>query len=252
MLGRLCALVSLAGGLATAGCAAKVPPFDPDALRATTPRTLVVAVDRSPPITSEGPVPGGVRPGVPILIPALIGGPVVAALVGGAMGGAMAAGQYQAANQKRARWMRGCDLDDPVDDIRADVAETLTSALSLHLLEPTHRTKAKDPEDVIQDYPGVDLILDIRTSRWGIHDVKGQRPKGKVHFAAGYDGSLRLIDARKRAVVAEASCSVQFSNGDDPPTITELLEDDCALLDKGLMLSAQTCAKRLREALGLE
>jgi hypothetical protein len=248
MPGRFCALVSLAGALAAAGCAAKVPPFDPDALRASTPRTLVVAVDRSPPITAEGPIPGGVRLGVPVLIPALIGGPVVAGLVAGAMAGA----QYQAANQKRARWMRGCDLDDPVDDIRGDVAETLTDALSLHLLEPTHRTNAKDPEDVIQDYPGADLILDIRTSRWGIHGVKAQSPKGKVHFAAGYDGSLRLIDARKRAVVAEASCSVQFSNGDAPPTITELLEDDCALLDKGLMLSAQTCTKRLREALGLE
>ena len=248
MVGRLCALVSLAGGLATAGCAAKVPPLDPDALRATTPRTLVVAVDRSPPITSEGPVPGGVRVGLPVLIPALIGGPVVAGLVGGAMAGS----QYQAANQKRARWMRGCDLDDPVDDIRGDVAETLRSALSLHLLEPTHRTKAKDPEDVIQDYAGADLILDIRTSRWGVHRINAPSTNGLVHFAVGYDGSLRLIDARKRAVVAEATCSVQFSNGDAPPTIAELLEDDCALLDNGLMLTSQTCAKRLREALGLE
>ena len=160
------------------------------------------------------------------------------------VGGAVAGAQYQAANQKRARWMRGCDLDDPVDDIRGDVAETLTSALSLHLLEPTHRTKAKDPEDVIQDYAGADLILDIRTSRWGIHRIKAPSPNGQVHFAVGYDGSLRLIDARKRAVVAEATCSVQFSNGDDPPTITELLEDDCALLDKGLMLSVAD----LREA----
>ena len=213
------------------------------------PRTLIVAVDRSPPITAEGPAREGLRPALPVLIGGgLIVGPVVAALVGGAVAGA----QYQAANQKRARWMRGCDLDDPVDDIRADVAETLTSELSLHLLEPTHRTKAKDPEDVIQDYAGADLILDIRTSRWGVHRINAPSTNGLVHFAVGYDGSLRLIDARKRAVVAEATCSVQFSNGDDPPTITELLEDDCALLDKGLMLTSQTCAKRLRQALDLE
>ena len=95
------------------------------------------------------------------------------------------------------------------------------------------------PRTLIQDYPGADLILDIRTSRWGIHSVKGPSTTGPVHFAVGYDGSLRLIDARKRAVVAAATCSVQFSNGDDPPAITELLEDDCALLDKGLMLTSQ-------------
>jgi hypothetical protein len=248
MARRACALVCVVGTFATAGCAAKVPPFDRNALRASKPLTLIVAVDRSPPITAEGPVPGGFRLGLPVLIPGLILGPVVAGL----MGGAIAGGQYQAVNQKRARWMRGCDLDDPVDDIRGDVADSLTSALSLHLLEPTHRTKALDPEDVIQDYPGADLILDIRTSRWGIHSIKAPSTNGRVHFAVGYDGSLRLIDARRRAVIAEASCSMQFSNGGDPPTITELLEDDCALLDKGLMLSAQTCAKRLREALGLE
>ena len=235
MLRPVSALVCVAGGLTAAGCAAKVPPFDQDALRASMPSTLIVAVDRSPPITAEGPAREGLRITLPLLMTPLVN-----------------AGQDRRANQKRARWMRGCDLDDPVDDIRGDVAETLTSALSLHLLEPTHRTKAKDPEDVIQDYAGADLILDIRTSRWGIHRINAPSTNGLVHFAVGYDGSLRLIDARKRAVVAEATCSVQFSNGDEPPTITELLEDDCALLDKGLMLTSQTCAKRLREALGLE
>jgi hypothetical protein len=148
--------------------------------------------------------------------------------------------------------MRGCDVDDPVEDIRDDVAEALAAAMSLHVLEPARRTKAKDPEDVIQDYPGADLILDIRTSKWGIHRIKAPSPHNKVHFAVGYEGSVRLIDARKRAVIAEGTCSIQFSNGDDPPTITELLEDDCALLDKGLALDAATCTRRHLETLGLE
>jgi len=74
-----------------------------------------------------------------------------------------------------------------------------------------------------------------------------------VHFAAGYEGTLRLIDARRRAVVAEATCAIQFSNDGDPPTLNELFDDDCALLRKGISLSAQTCAKRLRtRALGLD
>ena len=120
------------------------------------------------------------------------------------------------------------------------------------MLESDRRTQAKDAEEVIKDYPGADLILDIRTSKWGIHRIEAPSTRGEVHFAVGYQGWLRLIDARKRAVVVETTCSIQFSNGDDPPTINELLEDDCALLDKGLLLTAQTCAKRLRAALGLE
>lgn len=240
--------VGLVGGLVMVACATKPQPYDPDALRASKPRTLVLAADRSPPITAEGPPSGRVRSFV--LAPLILGAPGI--LVSAAAGGAFAGAQYQAANQKRGRWMKGCELADPVDDIRDDVAEALAGELSLEIVDSNRRTKAKAPEDVINDYPGADLILDIRTSRWGIHSVKKPRSNGLVQFAVGYDGSLRLIDARKRAVIAETTCSVQFSNGDETPTMTELLEDDCALLDKGLMLSATTCAKRLREALDLE
>src|SRR3954471_9073302 len=111
MLRHVGALAGLASWVATAGCATKAPPFSQDALRASKPLTLIVAVDRSPPITAEGPAREGFR----LMAPGL-------------MGAAILIGQDQTANQKRARWMRGCDLDDPVDDIRGDVAEALTGA----------------------------------------------------------------------------------------------------------------------------
>jgi len=196
----------------------------------------MVAADRSPPITAEGPAREG-----PDIRSAF-----------GLVGAVMIAGRDQTANRKRARWMKGCGSEDPVDEIRETIGEELAQALSLHLVASDHRTKAKDPDDVIKDYPGADLILDIRTSKWGIHRFNGASVRGEVHFAVLYEGSVRLIDARKQAVVAEGTCSVQYSNGEDPPTITELLEDDCALLDKGLALTSETCTKRLRAALGLK
>jgi hypothetical protein len=227
----------LAGGLATAGCTAKpLPPLNHDLLRASHPHTLVVADARSPPITAEGPEHEGFD----------------GRFAFGALGGAMVAASNQAANQKRARWMKGCGSEDPVQEIRETLAEDLAAALALEVVDSDRRTKAKDPEDVIKDYPGADLILDIRTSKWGIHRAQGPITRGKVHFAVGYEGSVRLIDARKQAVIAEGSCAFQYSNGDDPPTITELLEDDCALLDKGLVWTAASCTKRHRAALGLE
>ena len=90
--------------------------------------------------------------------------------------------------------MKGCESEDPVEEIRETVADSFAKALSLEVLESDRRTQAKDAEDVIKDYPGADLILDIRTSKWGIHRVEAPSTRGEVHFAVGYQGWLRLID----------------------------------------------------------
>jgi hypothetical protein len=237
----LSSFVCVSSGVLSSACATKrLPPLDQAALRASRPRTLAVVADRSPVMTAEGPAKDGALANV---------GPVI---MYGLWGAAIVEGRDEKANHRRARWMKGCGIDDPVVEIRDTLADDLAETLSLEVLESDRRTKAKDPDDVIKDYPGADLILDIRTTRWGIHRIKTSSSDTKVRFAVGYDGSVRLIDARTRAVIADADCSVQFSNGDDPPTITELLEDDCALLDKGLALSAETCVKRHRASLGLE
>jgi hypothetical protein len=230
-------LACLACGLTIVACASKrLQPLDQGALRASQPRTLVVAEHRSPAMTAEGPAKEGFNP----------------AYMLGAIGAVAAAAGDATANQKRAGWMKRCEIEDPVEQIRETVAEALAKTLSLEVLDADRRTKSTTVEGVIKDHPGVDLVLDIRTTRWGIHRVEAESARGLVHFAAAYEGSLQLIDARKSAVVAEGTCSIQFSNGGDPPTIRELLEDDCALLDKGLALSAATCAKRLlTKALGL-
>jgi len=167
--------------------------------------------------------------------------------------GAMAVStRAEAANRKREAWMKWCGVEDPVDAIRETVADDFAETLSLEMIESDRVTDANDPEELIKGYGGADLILDIRTSKWGIHPINKPSPKGLVHFAVGYDGAVRLIDARTHAVIAQSTCSVQFSNGDAPPTLAELVADGCALLDKGLRLSGATCAKRHRAALGLE
>ena len=215
-------------------------------MRASQPRTMVVAQARSPAITAEGPAQEGSDATTPM------GGGLALGLAGGLIGGLVVVDRDQRANRRRAGWMKRCEIDDPVEEIRDDFAETLAAMLSVEVLETDRRTKATTPEDVIKDHQGADLILDIRTSKWGVHRVAAESRRA-VHFAAGYEGTLRLIDARRRAVVAEATCAIQFSNDDDPPTLNELFEDDCALLKKGLTLSAQTCARRFRtRALGLD
>jgi hypothetical protein len=221
-------LVGLTAGLAAAGCAKRFQRLDLAALRASQPRTMIVAQARSPVIISDGP------PESEIWFRGLVG-----------------AIQYQTANQRRAGWMKRCEIDDPVDEIRDTVPENLAEALSIEVLESERKTKATSPEGIINDHPGADLIVDIRTSRWGITSVPPKNPRSPlpIRFASFYQGSLTLIDARKGAVIAEASCAIQFSNGDDPPTLNELFEDDCALLRKGITLSAQTCSKLYRTRL---
>jgi hypothetical protein len=205
-------------------------------LRASHARTLVVADRPGPAMSSEGPAKEGPD------LRALLGVPGLVAI----------AGSNANANRRRARWMKGCQSEDPVEEIRETIADDFANALSLHVLATDHRTNSKEAADVIAEYPGADLILDIRTSKWGIHRIEAKSRWGEVHFAVGYAGWLRLIDTRSRTVIVETTCSVQFSNGDDPPILNELFADDCALLDKGLELTSETCTKRLRAALGLQ
>src|SRR3954463_9070331 len=122
---RVSALVCFAGGLATAGCAAKVPPrLDHDALRASHPRTLMLADRRSPPITVEGPAKEG---------------PDVRRLFG-LVGAVVIAGSDRRANKRRARWMKGCSSEDPVAQMRETVGDDLAKALSLDLMEADRPT----------------------------------------------------------------------------------------------------------------
>src|SRR5262249_47419967 len=150
-------------------CATRhLQPLNQDALRASRPRTLAVAAVRGPALTPEGRA--GERG------PTSDVGPWV---LGGATGGAPGVGgRTEKANQRRARWLKGCGIDDPVAEIRETVADDLATTLSLELLESDRRTKAKNPGGVIDDYPGADLILDIRTTRWGIHRITTSNKDG--------------------------------------------------------------------------
>ena len=235
--GWLAALACVVGALVLAGCAKRLP-LDRAALLATQPRTLVVAQARSPRVDAAGL--------------AKVGDPGLIFWTGGA-GAVMLAARAQTANRRRVAWMNSCGVEDPAEEMRDAIADDFAKTLSLHLLESDRITDAKDPEQLINDYGGADLILDIRTSKWGIHQVNNKpSPNGLVRFAVGYEGTVRLIDARTRVVIAQGACEIQFTNGNDPPTLAELVADDCALLNKGLTLSAATCAKRHRAALGLE
>ena len=57
---------------------------------------------------------------------------------------------------------------------------------------------------------------------------------------------MRLIDARKGAVIAEGGCSGDVVNAADLPTSSQLLADDCALLKEKLAATAEYCADRYR------
>jgi hypothetical protein len=235
--GWLAALACVVDALVPAGCAKRLT-LDRAALLASQPRTLVVAQARSPRVDAAGL--------------AKVGDPGLVFWSGG-LGAVALAGRAQVANRKRVAWMNSCGVEDPAEEMRETIADDLANTLSLHLLESDRVTAAKDPEELIDDYGGADLILDIRTAKWGIHQVNNKpSPNGLVRFAVGYEGTVRLIDARTRAVIAQGTCEIQFTNGNDPPTLAELVADDCALLDRGLTLSAATCAKRHRAALGLE
>ena len=134
-------LVSISTGVMAGGCGARrVQTLNQPALRAGQPHTLMVADHQSPPMSAEGRAKEGFEP----------------AYMYGLMGGIAVAAKAETANRKRVHWMKGCEPEDPADQMRETVGEALGKAFALEVREAERTTRAKTLEEVIKVYPGVD------------------------------------------------------------------------------------------------
>lgn len=220
-----------AAWILVAGCSR--PGFQPlnrTALRAGQPRTLAVAHSPSPRLSvrgTQGPNPFAMgllsvlaRPGDD---------------------------PSAAAKARRKR------LVDPAVMIRETIADALAKRFSLEVADTEEtRPRGSSVSDLMNTYPGVDLILDIRTSQWGVTRSYLNNPNDQRHFGIFYEGTLRLIDARQKAVIAEANCTSDPVNAPGMPTFEELMEDHAALLKIELATTAEYCSDDYRKrVLGL-
>jgi hypothetical protein len=214
--------------LLVGGCAGESPhTLNRAALRATKPRTLVVLKSPTPQLVAWTPGQG-----------------VLIALFGPAGWGLAEATSRASGTSLTKR----AELDDPTVAIASRLALALAKRFSLE-------TSYKDgvirdgygapleltPERLAEAFPGSDLVLDVRTTDWGFHPTSmGDR------YGATYDGTVRLVDTRTRAVLAEGICVFHPLDGSDGPTRDQLLAKNADVLKQQLTSITDFCADDYR------
>ena len=95
--------------------------------------------------------------------------------------------------------------------------------------------------------PSADLMLDIRTTYWGIV------PTRMRHYAVKYTGQIALTDLRTGKLLANASCTGDPADDPDNPTIDELKKASPGRLKAMVRIASEYCFQDYRKrVLGLD
>jgi hypothetical protein len=201
-----------------AGCARpEYLPLNRAALRASQPRTILATLRPYPPFWKTH------REWAPVWF----------GLVGKAVS--------ESAAEAEGSQLRTLGVRDPADAIAVVLLEGLVKRFTLrvkHASEPQPlEMSAKELSGV---YPHADLVLDVRTTRWGVS------PTSATRYAIHYQGRLRLIDTRRRAVVADGTCVVEPDHQPNDPSWDALMWNDAASLKERLWKVIERCADDYR------
>jgi hypothetical protein len=196
------------------------------ALRKSQPRSIVIVKSPGPKFIVQGDVS--------VFAVALLG---VFAYAGAAVN----------AGATEARIRRSMPLEDPAIRMRATLLDPLAKRFALQVVDRgAFATRRTAPADLAADYRGADLILDVRTTEWGIMSF------GSGNYGIGYDGTLRLIDARSGQILAEGICTSHPISDQPGPDAKQLMADHGALLKSTLEAVTGDCIEDYRtRVLGL-
>jgi hypothetical protein len=208
-------VVGALAALLVAGCSTGFQPLNRPALRMTNPRTVAAPRQPTPSFTSNTATVG-----------AMFG------LVGAALESSM----------DRSRLLaHSGPIRDPAGAIRASVVAALAKRFALAVVDPNAPRSDDDAPAAAPPAPP-DLIVEIRTTAWGVVGASGG-----VGFT--YDGILRLTDARTKRVLAEDTCTSHPVTGEP---VSELASDGGAGLKDELKSVIDYCADEYRHrGLGL-
>jgi hypothetical protein len=91
-------------------------------------------------------------------------------------------------------------------------------------------------------YTGADVVLDVETVNWSFVYF----PSDFNNYRVIYSAKLRLIDTKKRKVLAEGFCARVPEKSDSAPSYDELLADQAARLKQELKAGADHCIADFR------
>ncbi len=134
------------------------------------------------------------------------------------------------------------NVQDPAGAILQAMAADLKSAHGWRFADRQLLVGADDPAQLAKDYPGTDVVLEMRTISWGYTYF----PTTWNRYRVIYSARLRLIDAKKGQVLAEGFCSRVPEETPNAPTGDELLANGAQVIKNELQAAANHCVQHFR------
>jgi len=139
-------------------------------------------------------------------------------------------------------------IADPADAIAGVLGDALAGQRGAVVLEPHATSQAADPAAIVAAAPpAARYVLAVGTVSWGV----GNLPMPRSNYFVSYVARARLIDARTKAVVAEAGCMQPPDGSEFNGAYAELAADNGRLIKTELAARVDRCIHFLqRDLLG--
>lgn len=130
------------------------------------------------------------------------------------------------------------EVEDPAIHIGHQLAATLSQRMALQVQETAGKqVKGGDVKQIAGSYASSDLVLDVQTINWGF----AYFPTDWNNYRVIYSAKLRLVDTKRRKLLAEGFCSRVPEKSEGAPSHEELLADRAARLKSELRIAADQC-----------
>ena len=212
---RRAALIALF--VSATGCSTSWVPLNPTSLKASQPRSIAVVFARTT----------GFMAWIPATSVLMMGG-------GAITGAAMALGTGN-------RIVKDNNIEDPAIVTRRDLFQLLFQKYAL-AVSPSIQGGLENEE---LDFGDADLVLNVRTTDWGLEEFAGDSSHARLRYSSRVD----LINARTRRSLAQGECEYDAVKGAQTPTFNELLANGAAILKSELSRVERLCFNRFKDRL---
>ena len=168
--------------------------------------------------------------------------PAFAAMTAGkAMFGAIGGAAMVAAGNKL---VKENNVEDPAAFIAQELLKGFADANAMTIVGSDDViTSGTKPAELAKQYSSADVLLDVQTINWSF----AYFPADWNSYRVIYSAKLRLVDTKKKKLLAEGFCSRVPDKTDDAPSHEQLLADQAARLKSELAIAADHCIATFRK-----
>lgn len=135
------------------------------------------------------------------------------------------------------------DVEDPAAYIAQELAKGFADANEMTVVSTEGViASGTKPAELAKAYPDADVLLDVQTVNWSF----GYFPTDWNSYRVMYSAKVRVIDTKRRKLLAEGFCSRVPEHADNAPSHDQLLADRAAVLKQELAAAADHCISTFR------